>query len=72
MGVNPPTETERNAPADGPPPNDEPSLQNLPNPIRTELIEVVRSVSYEGPLPPPALLHDYERALPGAAQRSGS
>ena len=44
-------------------------LADLPEEIRVAFVEIMRSQSFRGPLPPPEMLDEYEKVLPGAAER---
>lgn len=43
--------------------------RNSPPPKRTEITSVTQSVSFSGPLPPPALLAKYNEVIPNGAER---
>lgn len=42
-------------------------LEALPEELRVAVVDIVRSKSFRGPLPPPEMLAEYEKALPGSA-----
>jgi uncharacterized membrane protein len=45
-------------------------LGELPPDLPKEMVvSLVQSMSFSGPIPPPALLKEYEEALPGCAER---
>ena len=43
-------------------------LEALPEELRVAFVEIVRSQSFKGPLPPPEMLGQYEKVLPGSAK----
>lgn len=44
-------------------------LAALPEEVRVAVVEIIRSQSFKGPLPPPEMLAKYEDVLPGGAER---
>ena len=46
----------------------EPLIQSLPAETRLQLRQII-ALQYQGPLPPPAMMEDYERIIPNGADR---
>lgn len=44
-------------------------MTNPPRPVKTSPVSVAHQQSFEGPIPPPALLEHYDKIVPGAAER---
>lgn len=47
----------------------EPLIRTLPPEKQTALRQILTSVQYQGPLPPPAMMEDYARIIPNGADR---
>lgn len=50
-------------------PRKEVDKNKVSSPIEPKAVQVSQSVSYQGPIPHPRILADYENVLPGAADR---
>lgn len=47
----------------------EPLIRSLPQEKRTALRQIITSIQFQGPLPPPAMMEDYDRIIPNGANR---
>lgn len=47
----------------------EPLILSLPQEKQTALRQIITSIQFQGPLPPPAMMEDYDRIIPNGANR---